>query len=61
MANKKTETNKQEPTFTKGQILVSAKYANRRDALNVVLSDDKTYTLDQVDSLLDKFMKGNVN
>lgn len=60
MATKKTEI-KKELNFTKEQILSSAKYSNRRDALNVVLSSDKTYTHEQVDSLLNKFMKGKVN
>ena len=59
MANKKTET-KQEVLFTKEQILVSKKYSNRRDVLGAILTDNKTYTLEQVDSLLEKFMKGKV-
>lgn len=59
MATKKVET-KQEVLFTKEQILASKKYSNRRDALGAVLVDSKTYTLEQVDSLLEKFMKGKV-
>ena len=55
----KTET-KQEILFTKEQILASNKYANRRDVLGAILSDDKTYTFEKVDSLLEKFMKGKV-
>lgn len=60
MAVKKTEK-KQESKFTKGQILASKKYANRRDVLGVILIDEKQYTFEQVDSLLEKFMKGKVN
>lgn len=59
MATKK-ET-QQESKFTKEQILASKKYSNRRDAIVAILSDNKTYTLEQVDSLLEKFMKGKVN
>lgn len=59
MANKKTET-KQEILFTKEQILVSKRYSNRRDALGAILTDGERYTLEQVDSLLEKFMKGKV-
>ena len=59
MTNKKVET-KQEVLFTKEQILASKKYSNRRDVLGVILLDDKTYTSEQVDSLLEKFMKGKV-
>ena len=60
MAEKKTETI-EVATFTKAQILDSKKYANRRDALSVVLNDNENYTLEDVDALLDNFMKGKVN
>ena len=60
MAEKKIET-KQESKFSKEQILASKKYVNRRDALGAILADEKQYTFEQVDSLLDKFMKGKVN
>ena len=56
---KKTEK-KQETEFTKEQILASKKYANRRDVLGAILSNECTYTLEKVDSLLDEFMKGKV-
>lgn len=60
MTAKKVENEKSaaEATFTKEQLLNSKKYANRRDALAALLVDGKTYTLKQVDSLLDKFFKG---
>lgn len=61
MATKKTETIKEESRFTKEQILSSKRYVNRRDIFNVLLLDDKTYTHEEVDSLLNKFMKGKVN
>lgn len=62
MAEKKTKTitEKQEVLFSKEQILGSNKYANRRDVLGAILSDNDTYTLEKVDSLLDKFLKGKV-
>ncbi len=46
-------------TFTKAQILASARYANRKDVLGVILTD-KAYTLDEVNEALAKFMKGSV-
>lgn len=61
MADKKIEQKKQEVLFTKEQILASDKYSNRRDALGVILVDGNSYTLEKVDSLLEKFMKGKVN
>lgn len=48
-------------TFQKESILASAKYANRRDALSVLLEDNKDYTLEEVDTILENFMKGKVN
>ena len=61
MAKKETKSEKQEVMFTKEQILASNKYANRRDVLGAILSDDDKYTFEKVDSLLEKFMKGKVN
>lgn len=46
-----------EALYTKGQILSSKKYSHRKDALNVVLEDDKQYTLKQVDGLIENLMK----
>ncbi|BAQ11304.1 hypothetical phage protein [Bacillus sp. OxB-1] len=46
------------PTFSKAQLLKSAKYVGRRDALSALLKDDKTYTHDQVGQILEKFYKG---
>ena len=59
MATKQKE--KQEAMFSKEQILASNKYADRRDALDAILEDNGVYTIEQVDSLLEKFMKGKVN
>lgn len=59
MAEKKTA----ETTATvhsKAQLLASQKYAGRQDVLNVLLDENKTYTTEQVDKLIDKFMKGAV-
>lgn len=59
MATKQKE--KQDVMFSKEQILASNKYADRRDALDAILDDNGVYTIEQVDSLLEKFMKGKVN
>lgn len=59
MATKQKE--KQDAMFSKEQILASNKYANKRDALDAILEDNGVYTIEQVDSLLEKFMKGKVN
>lgn len=46
--------------FSKRQVLTFRRYVGRQDLLSVLLEDGKTYTLDQVDSLIQKFMKGKV-
>jgi hypothetical protein len=63
MAKNKTDEIKQETVqaYSKEQILASKKYKNRRDILGVLLGNDKEYTFEKVDSLLEKFMKGKVN
>lgn len=46
------------PKFTKVQLVQSAKYVHRRDALNALLEDDKSYSFTKVDEILKKFDKG---
>ncbi len=46
--------------FSKQKVLSLQRYANRRDLLSVLLNDGENYTLDQVDSLVNDFMKGKV-
>ena len=62
MAETKTETAAKtaEPKFTKEQLMSSKTYANRKDLLGVLLSDAETYSISEVDKLIDKFMKGKV-
>lgn len=59
MATKKTEI-KQEMLFTKEQILASNKYADKKDVCNTVIPDNFHGTLNEVDVLIEKFMKGKV-
>lgn len=44
-------------TFTKDHILTFKRFRGRRDLLSVLLEDGKEYTMDQVDSLINEFMK----
>ena len=46
--------------FTKDQLLRSARYASRRDVLDAVLKDGRTYSHADVEQELDKFLKGKV-
>ncbi len=47
--------------FTKRNILTFKRYAKRRDLLSVLLKEGQEYTMDQVDRLIEDFMKGKVN
>jgi hypothetical protein len=47
--------------FTKEQLLQSKRYIDRTDLLNVLLEADKSYSLEEVDGLIEDFMKGKVN
>ena len=49
-----------ETTFTKQQIINSKKYLDRKDVLNVLLKDDKSYTIKEVNKLINDFMKKEV-
>ena len=47
--------------FRKSKILTFGRYRNRVDLLSALLQDDTEYTMDEVDSIMDNFMKGKVN
>ena len=60
-AKKESTENKSEKTkFVKSQIIGSDKYKNRADLLNVLLEDDKEYTLSDVDKKLENFLDKEV-
>lgn len=46
--------------FDKSQFLTSKKYASRRDLISVILEDGKTYSIEQVDGLIEKELKRKV-
>lgn len=49
-----------EVKFTKEQLLSAAIFANRKDALGVVIKDGESLTVADAQTRLDKFMKGKV-
>lgn len=59
MSAKKTEQ-KQEPKFSKSQILKARIFADKVDVLNAILSDSDTLTITEVSTRIDDFMKGKV-
>lgn len=58
MADKKEKES--EPSFFKAQLMMSEKYASRRDLIGALLCDDKEYTIAQVDAAIENYLKGTV-
>jgi hypothetical protein len=46
------------PKHSKERLLGFECFKNRRDLLNALLADDKEYTIEEANSLIDNFMKG---
>ncbi|ABX43316.1 hypothetical protein [Lachnoclostridium phytofermentans] len=58
MAIKKIEENV--PMFTKEQLLSSKRYNDKKDIISAILHDERLYSREEVDALIEKFMKGKV-
>jgi hypothetical protein len=64
MAKEVKETKKAdnfEVKFSKEQLVKSKRFSGQKDLLNTILEDGKEYTLDDVVSRVEKYMKGKVN
>ena len=46
--------------FTKKQILASSRYAERKDLAAAILDDQEQYDFATADSMIEKYMKGQV-
>ena len=55
MAKKKTENR-----FTKQQVLASKKLDYSKDLINAILEDGKTYTLKEVETKVNEYLKRKV-
>ena len=56
-----TKTKKDdEVLYSKEQIIVSKKYSNRKDILNVLLKDDEEYSFSRIDEIIENFMNQEV-
>lgn len=54
------KTEKAVAVYSKEQLAASKRYATKRDIISALLENGKTYTLDEVDALIEKYMKGKV-
>lgn len=57
MAEKIGKENK----YSKGQILSSKQYTERKDLLQAILADEELYSKKEVEAKIQQFMKGKVN
>lgn len=55
---KKTEDNNVK--HTKESIMSSSRYADYKDVINILLDKDTEYSIDEVDKMIDDFLKGEV-
>lgn len=60
MAKKNEDAVKTEIRFTRDQITASDKYKNRADLLNVLLDEEKQYSLSEVDDLMTDYYEKEV-
>lgn len=60
MEQNEIEYNAEELKYTKESILNSKKYSERKDILSVILKEDEEYTSNDIDDILNKFMKGAI-
>lgn len=61
MSTKKEVAAERRPSvFTKQQLLTASKYRDKRDLLEALLENDRTYSFREVDEAIDTYMKGQV-
>lgn len=65
MAVKKTnaaasEPKKIESLFSKEQLLAAERFQGKKDIVNTLLSPDEQYTVETVEQMIEKYMKGQV-
>lgn len=55
-----SEPEKIEKLFSKEQLLAAERFQERKDIVNTLLSPDKQYTVETVEQMIEKYMKGQV-
>lgn len=61
MKTSKKENKIIEEKYTKKQIVNSKTFIDNKDLLNAVLKEDKSYTKQEVNKIIENFKKGKVN
>ena len=55
-----TEPEKVESLFSKEQLLAAKRFQDRKDIVNAILSPNEQYTVNTVEEMIEKYMKGQV-
>lgn len=55
-----SEPEKIESLFSKEQLLAAERFQRKKDIVNTLLSPDKQYTVETVEQMIEKYMKGQV-
>lgn len=48
------------PVFTKQQLLNASRYREKRDLLQALLEEGKSYSFEETETILKRYMKGKV-
>jgi len=56
----KKETDAKETKHSKEKLLKSKRYAAKKDLVSALLDDNNDYTIQEVDVMIEKYLKGKV-
>lgn len=59
--DKNTAKQEQVIRYTKDKLLSASRFKESRDLIEAVLDDSKSYSIEEVQALIDKYMKGKVD
>ncbi len=60
MEENRNEAESKEALFSKGQLMSSSRFWDRRDLLEALLDEKELYTIKAVEKKIQKYMKGRV-
>ncbi len=55
-----SETEKIEKLFSKEQLIAAERFQGKKDIVNAILFDNEQYTVEVVEQMIEKYMKGQV-
>ena len=61
MKKSKKENKITEEKYTKNQIIKSKTFIDNKDLLNAILKEDKSYSKQEINKIIENYKKGKVN